>query len=65
MPVDDGPGIDANELPNIFDRFYKGKKGNVGLGLAISKNILENHNGKITAQNSKSGAMFTIVLPTK
>lgn len=62
---DDGPGIDANELPNIFDRFYKGKKGNVGLGLAISKNVIEKHNGKITAQNSKCGAMFTIVLPTK
>lgn len=62
---DDGPGIDSNELPNIFERFYKGKKGNVGLGLAISKNIIERHNGKITARNSESGAVFTIVLPVK
>ncbi|WP_265442820.1 sensor histidine kinase [Acetivibrio straminisolvens] len=62
---DDGPGIDSNELPNIFERFYKGKKGNVGLGLAISKNIIEKHNGKITARNSESGAVFTIVLPAK
>mgnify|MGYP001049098881 CR=1 FL=1 len=60
---DDGPGIDTNELPNIFERFYKGKKGNVGLGLAISKNIIEKHHGKIAAHNSKSGAIFTIVLP--
>ncbi|HOM02933.1 MAG TPA: HAMP domain-containing sensor histidine kinase [Acetivibrio sp.] len=62
---DDGPGIDSNDLPNIFERFYKGKKGNVGLGLAISKNIIERHNGKITAKNSESGAVFTIVLPIK
>jgi len=48
-----------------FERFYKGKKGNVGLGLAISKNIIERHNGKITARNSESGAVFTIVLPVK
>ncbi|WP_026073681.1 sensor histidine kinase [Acetivibrio cellulolyticus] len=62
---DDGPGIDAKELPNIFERFYKGKKGNVGLGLAISKNVIEKHNGKITAHNSQCGAIFTIILPIK
>jgi len=59
---DDGPGIDNNELPNIFERFYKGKKGNFGLGLSISKNIIEKHSGKITAQNSKSGPLFIIEL---
>lgn len=60
---DDGPGIDASELDNIFERFYKGKKGNFGLGLAISKNIIEKHNGKITAVSSETGALFKIVLP--
>lgn len=60
---DDGPGFEANELPNIFERFYKGKKGNFGLGLAISKNVIEKHNGKITAENSASGALFIIELP--
>ncbi|MBU3158494.1 HAMP domain-containing histidine kinase [Clostridium frigoris] len=59
---DDGPGIDNNELPNIFERFYKGKKGNFGLGLSISKNIVERHNGKITARNSELGALFVIEL---
>lgn len=61
---DDGPGFDINDLPHIFDRFYKGKKGNFGLGLAISKNIIERHNGKITAENSPKGAIFTIELYT-
>ena len=60
---DDGAGFEANELPNIFERFYKGKKGNFGLGLAITKNVIEKHNGKISAQNSALGAVFTIELP--
>ncbi len=60
---DDGPGFESNELPNIFDRFFKGPKGNFGLGLAITKNIVEKHKGKITAENSGAGAVFHIDLP--
>ena len=60
---DDGPGFDKSELPNIFERFFKGKKGNFGLGLAISKNVIEKHNGKVTAENSELGALFVIELP--
>jgi two-component system, OmpR family, sensor histidine kinase CssS len=60
---DDGPGFETNELPNIFERFYKGKKGNFGLGLSISKNIIERLHGRISAENSKSGALFLIELP--
>lgn len=59
---DDGPGFENNDLPNIFERFYKGPKGNHGLGLSISKNVIEKLNGKITAENSTSGALFTIEL---
>lgn len=60
---DDGPGFDPSEIANIFQRFYKGKKGNFGLGLSISKNVIEKHNGKINAENSEFGAVFTIELP--
>lgn len=60
---DDGPGFKENELPNIFERFYKGIKGNFGLGLAITKNVIEKHNGKVYAENSESGAIFTVELP--
>lgn len=60
---DDGVGFQKNDLPNIFERFYKGKKGNFGLGLPISKNIIEKHDGKIIAKNSDSGALFIIELP--
>lgn len=60
MIRDDGGGFDIKELPYIFERFYKGKKGNFGLGLAISKNIIEKHNGKLSAENTPTGAKFVI-----
>lgn len=60
---DDGPGFDVNELSNVFNRFYKGKKGNCGLGLSISKNVIEKLNGIISAGNSDCGAFFIIELP--
>jgi len=61
--ADDGPGFNVEELPNIFERFYKGVKGNFGLGLAISKNVIEKHNGRIKACNTGTGAMFAVELP--
>jgi two-component system, OmpR family, sensor histidine kinase CssS len=61
--TDDGCGIDAEDLPKLFDRFYKGKNGNYGLGLAITKTIIEKHNGSITAGNNpQQGAYFKIIL---
>jgi two-component system sensor histidine kinase CssS len=62
---DDGPGFEITEIPNVFERFYKGKNGNCGLGLCISKNVVEKLNGKISARNSTSGALFIIELPIK
>lgn len=59
---DDGPGFTDCELSNIFERFYKGSKGNFGLGLSISKNVIEKLNGKISAKNSSLGASFIIEL---
>lgn len=60
---DDGLGCETDDLPYIFERFYKGRKGNFGLGLAISKQVIERHNGTITAQNHPSrGAIFVIEL---
>lgn len=60
---DDGPGINESDLPNIFERFYKGNKGIFGLGLAISKNVIDKHGGKIRAESSGNGALFIIELP--
>lgn len=60
---DDGPGFEEKDIDRIFERFYKGKCGKYGLGLAIAKTIVEKHNGNINAQNGETGgAMFRIVL---
>jgi len=63
---DDGNGINNEDLPHIFERFYKGENGNYGLGLAISRDIIKSLHGNIFAENlpaPKTGAVFTIILP--
>ncbi|MCM0649126.1 HAMP domain-containing histidine kinase [Clostridium swellfunianum] len=61
--LDDGSGLEEEDIPRIFDRFYKGKGGKYGLGLAIAKTIVEKHKGSITAENNpQGGAYFKIIL---
>lgn len=66
--ADTGPGIDAVDLPFVFDRFYRsqaarGTQG-VGLGLAIVKGLVEAHGGTVEAANGPGGgAVFTVRLP--
>ena len=59
---DDGSGIAEADLPHIFDRFYTGTKGSTGIGLALSREILNLHKGTVTAHN-EVGAVFEIRLP--
>jgi two-component system sensor histidine kinase CssS len=59
---DDGPGIPTEDLPHLFERFYKGKGGNFGLGLAIAKSAVQYIGGDITAYNYDKGAIFDIIL---
>lgn len=66
---DNGPGINADELPRVFDRFYRTKsarggdeKGS-GLGLSIAKRIIEQHNGVIGIISEPSGTEVAISLP--
>jgi signal transduction histidine kinase len=62
---DSGRGIDARMIDSIFDAFVTTKAKGKGLGLAISKMIIERHGGQLTATSagSGSGAVFQIVLP--
>ncbi len=61
---DSGPGIDPNELEEVFDAFFTTKSHGMGLGLAISRMIVERHGGEITASSDgKNGALFQVVLP--
>lgn len=65
---DNGSGISPQDLPHIFDRFYRGDKarqpsGESGLGLAIARSIVEAHRGKLTvASTPGQGTVFTIQL---
>jgi signal transduction histidine kinase len=64
---DEGPGIRPDDLPHVFDRFWRAAdapEGGSGLGLAIAAWIVERHGGTIRAENRPAGgARFTAVLP--
>ena len=68
--ADRGPGIDASEVPHLFDRFYRGhfarsdSQPGVGLGLALAQAIVHKHGGTIEARsNGDQGAEFSMRLP--
>ena len=64
---DEGPGIRAEDLPHVFDRFWRAKdapSGGTGLGLAIATWIAQRHGGRLAAGNTlRGGARFTLSLP--
>lgn len=60
---DFGTGIAKEDINHIFERFYKGKDSDydsIGIGLALSKSIIEKQNGKISVESSDDGTIFTI-----
>jgi signal transduction histidine kinase len=68
--TDTGEGIPANEIPNMFERFFRVDKsrtrtgGGSGLGLTIAKRLIEAHNGTISVQSeSGKGSSFTFTIP--
>ena len=61
--IDDGSGIAGEDLPHIFERFYKGRNGKFGIGLSIAAASMSRMGGRITAENREGGACFTLYLP--
>ena len=65
---DHGPGVDPDDLPYVFDRFFRGadsrgRQGS-GLGLAIVRQVAEQHGGSVGVENAADGgAVFTMRLP--
>ena len=69
--IDEGCGIPEKELAAIFEPFYESSRtatgaGGTGLGLALSKTIVERHKGKLRAANRpEGGAIFEVILPAE
>jgi two-component system sensor histidine kinase BaeS len=64
--ADTGRGIPAAELPFIFERFYRGSKGGLGLGLAIVQELVQAHGGTVNAMSGEEGrTVLTVRLPAK
>ncbi len=68
--ADQGSGLDASELPRLFEPFYRGRRASEaqvpgsGLGLALVRRIVESHGGRVSGANGPGGgALFTIELP--
>jgi signal transduction histidine kinase len=64
---DSGPGIKPEHLDHLFDGFFTTKVAGLGLGLPISRSIIEAHGGYIRADNESAygGARFSFTLPAK
>ena len=69
--LDDGPGIPAEAIPHLFDRFYRvdnarsGRGNGSGLGLAIVRWIVQQHGGRVEVESRPGeGSVFTVTLPT-
>ena len=67
---DHGPGIDPDDLPHVFDRFYRARSARSmpgsGLGLSIVRQVVEAHGGTVTAENAEGGgAVFRVRLQTR
>ncbi|MGH6953390.1 MAG: sensor histidine kinase, partial [Alphaproteobacteria bacterium] len=65
---DTGAGIEVEDLPHIFERFYRGKNSRgttgTGLGLAIARWVAEQHGGELEVDTAPGqGSRFTVVLP--
>jgi len=61
---DSGPGIDVERLAHLFEPFYTTKPGGMGMGLSISRTIIEDHGGRLWVnENQSTGALFQFTIP--
>jgi len=64
---DSGPGLAPGEAENVFDAFYTSKVEGLGMGLAISRSIIEAHGGRldVLSPSTEGGCTFCFTLPTE
>jgi two-component system sensor kinase FixL len=63
LVTDTGPGIPPDQLDRIFEPFVTAKPTGMGIGLSISRSIVEAHGGKLWAENGTRGATFHFTVP--
>ena len=64
--ADQGPGIPPEDLPHLFERYWKSRSRGTGLGLAIVKGIVEAHGGRLSVESRLGqGSVFGVVLPRR
>jgi signal transduction histidine kinase len=61
--ADTGHGIDADDFGRIFEPFFTTKSKGIGMGLSISRGLVEAHGGRLWAENTPIGATFRFTLP--
>jgi signal transduction histidine kinase len=63
---DSGPGIDAQNMPSLFNPFFTTKANGMGMGLSICRSIIESHGGRIWADSEPGqGAVLSFALPAE
>jgi signal transduction histidine kinase len=63
---DNGTGIRQEDLPFVFERFYRGPDGGLGIGLTIVKELIEAHGGSVTVESVQGeGSTFRVLLARK
>jgi signal transduction histidine kinase len=60
---DSGPGIEPGLADRIFEPFFTTKAEGIGMGLAISRSIIESHSGRLSVASDSAGALFQFILP--
>jgi signal transduction histidine kinase len=60
---DSGTGVDADHAKHIFEPFFTTKPGGIGMGLSISRSIVESHGGYLWVDSGPEGALFQFTLP--
>ena len=64
--IDTGPGISKSDLKRIFEPLFTTKARGIGLGLTVTKSLIETNGGKIIAESEEGkGSVFTVILPTR